>query len=458
MPNLDGSPTAAERQSIFNQLSPYGVQPAQPVDPNAPTLGSSEVMPPPEVTAGPDPAKLQALQNVQAPASAAPNFDPAGVDPILQQQIAQAHKDAQPAGFMEKLGRGLLGLPGIRQTAGRVAAPFLPDREEAAKNELGLTEKLATRMKFEEAQKGDLASADAFAARYYGQDSQFMKDYTSRPPEARAAFMKDQMEMLKTHAETGNKLAEEGHKKTSEAHSAETLELGWANYNARVAERGIVRQASSDAKEEKSYLRDEKDIRDAQLRAEGAARTGPYITRLMVAKTGADDVHQLIQSSTQGGEGGKIILSAPSVGEVMAALQRTLTMGGESSVEMMRSLTPNSMWGDTQKMKEYLLGRPQEKLTQAQFDNLRTISERQQIFLGNKLQTFYGGVKRALAPVFLRDSARSKDGKSYLESVFDQGMQDVTQDIGRKGGSQKVTSADIDTMSADELKTYLGEK
>jgi hypothetical protein len=329
----------------------------------------------------------------------------------LQSQLAQAQERAKPAGFGEKLATGLLSLPGLRQTVAPVVAPFMPDREGAQADVKRITGQLAD----VGSAQSELEFLKSFSPSLYTRAMQLQGP-------AQQAFVKNASERIMNGTTLKRFEFDQEQAKLDQ-------EYRWAALRERLAAQGIERQARADNADDKQYFKDENEVRAAQQRAIASARTSPYVTRLMTAKVGADDVHALLMASTQAGPDGKLVLNAPSVGEVMASLQRTLSMGGQSSVEMLKEITPQSMHRDVQKMREWVTGNPQAVLTEAQFKNLLAVSERQQQFLGDKLKVFYKAVGHTLEPVFARDAKRSPDGQSYLKKVFDAGLEDTAMEI-----------------------------
>lgn len=441
MPMPTGEPTLQEQALMGQQLvaepTPLPVETQAPPQAIAPTPMqpqqapvAQQPMPMPQQ----QPVNLDGSPNVlyQPPA---PVVDPVTAD--LTQQLAVAQEQAKPAGFGEKLATGLLNLPGLRQTVGRVAEPFMPDREEAQKRVENITGQLQS---VGEAQSG-LEFLKQFSPGIYTKAMQL-----SGPMQA--AFVKNAVERISQ----GNTLERF---KFDKEQAALDEKYRWAALRERLAAQGIDRQTRMDKADDAQYFKDENEVRMAQQRAIASARTSPYITRLMTAKVGADDVHALLLASTNQGPDGKIVLNAPSVGEVMASLQRTLSMGGQSSVEMLKEITPQSLHRDVAKMKEWVTGNPQAVLTPQQFKNLMAVSERQIQFLGDKLQVFYKAVGHTLEPVFKRDAARSPDGQSYLKKVFDQGLEDVAMEtIGEASAPKTVVKKQKNKKTGEMRVVY----
>lgn len=176
---------------------------------------------------------------------------------------------------------------------------------------------------------------------------------------------------------------------------------------------------ASDAKQQ---TQDEKTFNDAFQTALGVKRgasSGLYglaMKNTAFAENGLRNL-DMIRS-------GKIVGNEQVAAELSADLNRLLSGGGQGADSGIKRLIPESLWGDTEKIKQYILGNPQQFLTPKFMDQMQHQFTGQRDFWKDQRDKVTGGSEVMLEPVFKRNPAMKERWERYWTTPKDEKNED----------------------------------
>lgn len=100
---------------------------------------------------------------------------------------------------------------------------------------------------------------------------------------------------------------------------------------------------------------------------------------------------------------GKIKGNENVAAELAADLNRLLSGGGQGADAGIKRLIPESLWGSAQSIKEYILGKPQQFLTDDFLTQMEHQFQGQTQFWGDEKNKVTGGLEVQLEPIFERN-------------------------------------------------------
>lgn len=183
----------------------------------------------------------------------------------------------------------------------------------------------------------------------------------------------------------------------------------------RSADRQVTRETNKTNKDiansERQRREDEKIFNDAFQTAQGVKRgssSGLYGTAMKnvaFAENGLRNI-ELIKN-------GKIAGNENVAAELAADLNRLLSGGGTGADAGIKRLIPESMWGSVQDIKEYILGKPQQFLTDSFLQQMEHQFEGQKDFWKEQRNKVTDGYEVMLEPVFERNPAMKARWERY---------------------------------------------
>jgi len=237
-----------------------------------------------------------------------------------------------------------------------------------------------------------------------------------------------------------------------------------------------TRQRQVETRDYKQKQKDEKTFENAMSKLRGIGRgTRDQIGTLYTRNRLARNALRIVDSAEAGlkGEQGGILPTSQVAHELAMSVATLLGSGGSPAMQTIEHQVPGTVLGDINATKQYILGRPEEFLTQEFVDHFRHLLEAEQKFFANELNAITGSVRKGILPTLQRNPEFEDLFDSEIEAIANQSELEkkyggnVAEQKGLTGfggtaqAAPKSTMPKFDEMPDSELdemlKKYMGE-